>query len=384
MAKSELITAPKTLDATPGQQVEMREKNMGEKLRAISDEWLGIHRRRLTDDIKVYWHMANQVREIVSHPDVYGHDAAKTLLSRHNMDTVAVREFLLVSQTLDQEFVDAMVAYNLSPASQFGLVTAHHMRLLAKEPSTRERKKLWTAITKQKLSIRDTIARLKENKDIGEDGVDDLAKRRVVAVLGMTVKSAGLLQDNLETVCAEAFIESIQKVKEEDLKNAVKTCNDAIERMQEICEAGIGGITMLENARDRLVQRFDQAAAHAAAQGREMKVRKTTSKRKLASEADAADGGDDFADDDTDIADDVITGIVTSKKVTPVSLKSVAAAAKPEKTAVYKNPKKRLQAQAAASVTEELPSGEPAVAKPAKPAVKLVKVNNLRKPKAST
>jgi len=373
MAKSELITAPKTLDATPGQQVEMREKNMNDKLRAISDQWLDIQVKRLTEDIMVYWQMAGQVREIVSNPEVYGHDAAKMLLSRHNMDTASVKEFLAVSQTLDQDFIDAMVAYNRSPAARFGLVTAHHMRLLAKKPSAAERKKLWISIKKEKLSIRDTIERIRANKDDGEEGIEDRAKKRVVALLGKTVKSATSLCDNIEMVSEDTFLEAIQNVKEEDLKAAVKNCDDALARMQAVCAAGQDGVLMLENIRERLGQRFEQAAAKAAALGREMKERKTTNQRKIAREAALAD--DSYDDDD----DGVVEGIVTSKKVLP--------AAKAEKTAVYKNPKKRLQAESAAKVTESSPAGDdvatPAV-KPKLVAVKAAKVNKLRRPKAST
>lgn len=376
MAKSELITAPKTLDATPGQQVEMREKNMNDKLRSVSDEWLDIRVRELTEDIKIYWQMANQVREIVSNPEVYGHDAAKMLLSRHDMDTASVKEFLAVSQTLDQDFVDKMVAYNQSPAARFGLVTATHMRLLVKQPSAAERRKLWDRIKKEKLSVRDTIARIRANKDDGAEGLDDRVKKRVVALLGKTVKSATSLCDNIELVSEDTFLEAIQNVKEEDLSAAVKNCNEALSRMQAICEAGQAGLMTLENIRERLVQRYDQAAAKAASLGREMKERKTTNKRKIARDAALAD--DNYDDDDSD----VVEGIVTTKKVSPVK-----PAAKPEKTAVYKNPKKRLQAEAAAKVTESSPAGddvEAPVAKPKLVAAKAGKVNRLRRPKAST
>lgn len=386
MAKSELITAEKTLDATPGQKVEQFEKLMHPRVLEISNTWLAAMRERRIGDIQLYWQMATDLQTIVSDPEVYGHETAKTLLARHGVEVTSLRAYLSVKQNLSQEFIDEVIAYNSSDVSRYGLATASHLVLLSAEPDPKVRKKLWIAVKKEKLSVADLADRIKAAKNIGEEGVDDLAKRRVVTVLGKTIKTATLLLENVQTICTETFSNNLPNVKEADLDEAIKRCDEAMGKVRDICHEGENALLTLENTRERLVHQRTQAAIVADAKGRELKQRQTTSKKKLevaAAAAAAAAADNDFADDD----DDTVEGIVTSSKSEPVAKKPVrlskpAKAEKPTavaKPAVYKNSKLRAEAEAeTAEVEETAADGAPAAA-PAKSGNKLRKV--LRRPR---
>jgi hypothetical protein len=352
MAKGQLITAPTAAAATPGQVLENREKIMGSDLRAISDRWLETLRKRRTEDIATYWMMSQDILQVSVNAEKYGHDAAKTLLSRHSLDLSGVKDYLRVARNLTEEMVAEIIAYNNSPASTFGLITSSHLVLLAARPTDAERSKLWKAIKKQKLSVADVKLHIRSNADQGEEGVDDLAKKRVVAVLGKAEKSLGNTIDAISVVSSDTFAIGLKNVKEEDLTNAVNRCEANIAKLKELCEIGESILVVLENTREQLSHRKEQAAAAAAAKGRELKTRQTTNKRKLARAAMAAAADDVEVDEDEMDAVGVVAGVVSSKTVTP---------------AVYKNPAKRKLAEAATK-SQPVLAVKPAVAGTARPA----------------
>lgn len=166
-------------DSTPEQFRKMNEKLMHPYSLKVNDSWRLARQASYAADIRAYWMMAKDVHKMSGDPETYGHEASKLLLAAHDIPATQLRHYLVAGRNLDDAFIDQVIAYNDSNDSRYGMLSPSHLRLLATMDDPKFRNKMFRAIKKEKLSVADMRARL---KDIAEAELEAEQAAKEVAV----------------------------------------------------------------------------------------------------------------------------------------------------------------------------------------------------------
>jgi len=157
--------AKQEMEVTRGQLYAIRLRHMTMPTTAVMRRWRDARLANYNAAIREYWAIAKDIAEVTASPNVYGHDAGRLLLNASDIPLSQQRHFIMASRNLDDAFIDAVIAYNDVSIGMHDIVSLTHLRLIATVSDRRVRRKLFTDIRKNKLSVADVKAWLKERSE---------------------------------------------------------------------------------------------------------------------------------------------------------------------------------------------------------------------------